>query len=558
MTVAAPEPSRGARRRNRPKGPGTATLAMTVVLALLVAILGIASRTAPPPTVAQFAPQAVKQIKQAPKDQSSRFGTGNGNGHDGKGPGGSSPAPSGPNSPPPTAPPRNAAQFNCVGDPPRQIEDSQSPPCIAFWQGNNGGSTYKGVTGSTINVAVPKYGDEVPAMQNFFNEHFQFYGRKLHLFNPNVSNSGDPTVQRNDAASVDSRNVFASLGYSYNYYYMNELARRGVISVTAEPFFTEKQLASKAPYEWQYPMGLDGQFAHAGAWICQKLAGKKAADSGSYQNTKRVLGIVGYQVYPEVPIQLGPLTSRLDACGAKPAVIDTSGNIGNGTSPDESQAIIAKLKSKGVTSVVCTCDFAQLIELFRLATGQDYFPEWIVGTFGWNDQDFAIHQYNHDPAQVAHMVGVTVIPRELRPEDTPATWAVEQGSGQPDSATAETSSAMWARRLTYHELLLLASGIQMAGPNLTPQTFQSGLQRTKFPDPILPSHQGNVDFLGDHTMTDDAAEIYWDEGATSPYADAAGQGAFCYTNHGMRFTVDSWPKGDFPPTPRLPCDSRDQ
>src|SRR5207248_1022396 len=35
----------------------------------------------------------------------------------------------------------------CVGHPPRQTEDPLSPPCVAFFTGDNGGATYRGVNG---------------------------------------------------------------------------------------------------------------------------------------------------------------------------------------------------------------------------------------------------------------------------------------------------------------------------------------------------------------------------------------------------------------------------
>src|SRR5256885_11938042 len=77
----------------------------------------------------------------------------------------------------------------CIGDPPRQIEDPQSPPCVPYWSGDNGGATFKGVTRDEIRVAVMHVeghnGDPItPEMQSiadFFNKRFEFYGRRIHL-----------------------------------------------------------------------------------------------------------------------------------------------------------------------------------------------------------------------------------------------------------------------------------------------------------------------------------------------------------------------------------------
>lgn len=42
----------------------------------------------------------------------------------------------------------------CVGEPPRQTEDPMSPPCVAFFRGENGGTTYSGVTAEEVRVVV--------------------------------------------------------------------------------------------------------------------------------------------------------------------------------------------------------------------------------------------------------------------------------------------------------------------------------------------------------------------------------------------------------------------
>src|SRR5688500_1174590 len=41
---------------------------------------------------------------------------------------------------------KTAGTKRCVGSPPRQTEDPLSPPCVAHFEGDNGGATYQGVT----------------------------------------------------------------------------------------------------------------------------------------------------------------------------------------------------------------------------------------------------------------------------------------------------------------------------------------------------------------------------------------------------------------------------
>lgn len=557
-------------RQSRPKAPGALSLGVAAVLAVLIAAVGITSRTAPPPTVAQFAPQAVQQIKEAPDEQTSEFGEG----ESGSGEGGESGAAATTTSTTSTttttttvvtddAPEAPPATRRCVGTPARQIEDTQSPPCVPFWQGDNGGATSKGVTADEIRIAVPMTDakdvrNEVQAFENFFNERFEFYGRKLVLFNPEVSNSDSPEAQANDAEKVDSMVAFASTGYSYNSYYAQELARRQIISVTGEPYYDQGDLQDLAPYMWQYSAALDQQFGTLGAWACARVAGRKASHAGDpiLHTQDRAFGVIGYNIYPELPVDLGPMVQRLEGCDAAPREINQSATVGTAISPTDAQNAMIQMKDAGVTSVICVCNNFQLTALMTAATSQTYRPEWIVSTYFFNDTDYAAH-LNTETLQLDHMFGLTFIPRELRPENTPATWAVQEGMGQPDPPSAQSTQNMYFRRMLYHELLILASGIQMAGPTLTPQTFEQGLQQAQFPNPIEPSQQGSVNFHGDHSMTDDAAEFYWSSRAQSPYADMAGRGAFCYVDGGARRTIGIFPTTELP-LGQLPCDSRDQ
>jgi hypothetical protein len=86
----------------------------------------------------------------------------------------------------------------------------------------------------------------------------------------------------------------------------------------------------------------------------------------------------------------------------------------------------------------------------------------------------------------------------------------------------------------YQQLLLLASGIQMAGPNLTPETFEKALHETQFPNPDLPIHEGSVGFPNrSYSWTMDAAEIWYDPATPSPFPEL-GPGTWCYVDGGIR------------------------
>ncbi|MCU1590545.1 MAG: hypothetical protein JWP11_1801, partial [Frankiales bacterium] len=97
-------------------------------------------------------------------------------------------------------------------------------------------------------------------------------------------------------------------------------------------------------------------------------------------------------------------------------------------------------------------------------------------------------------------------------------------------------------------LLLLASGIQMAGPNLTVESFRDGLRKASFPNPITRTMAGAVDVRPDgYSLTADAAEWYYDPGARGPFSDSAARpGTVCYLFGGARRVLGAWPRGDAP------------
>src|SRR5688500_8887938 len=111
-------------QRGRPRGPGTLYAAVSVVLLVIVSGLALTSRQTPPPTIAEFAPQAVEQITDSSADCAS----------------GGRPDDVAAGDVDPSAAADGAAVSSvdvarvrqCVGDPPRQIEDPQSPPCVAY------------------------------------------------------------------------------------------------------------------------------------------------------------------------------------------------------------------------------------------------------------------------------------------------------------------------------------------------------------------------------------------------------------------------------------------
>src|ERR1051326_65423 len=111
----------------------------------------------------------------------------------------------------------------------------------------------------------------------------------------------------------------------------------------------------------------------------------------------------------------------------------------------------------------------------KAASQVGYYPEWVVA--GWDQAGAAsLTLAHHAPA--AHSFGVfadnKVLP--LLADPSYRTWLAGGGS------SAGYPPRFGAQKL-YREMLLLAAGIQMAGPHLTAQSFATALRHTAFPNP---------------------------------------------------------------------------
>jgi hypothetical protein len=246
------------------------------------------------------------------------------------------------------------------------------------------------------------------------------------------------------------------------------------------------------------------------------------------------------------PAALQPMLSRLRACGAEVPSEDVIVNPVTGDfDPPSAQNAILQLRSDGVSSVICMCNFFSYGTLTRAAESNAYRPEWITSTFGLNDVNSSFILGQGPASQLQHTFGVTFQPRMVSPLLNPYNVAVQEGD---PSVTPDTATTGEAKLEVYRALLVLASGIQMAGPHLTVESFRDGLRKAAFPNPITATHAGFVDFKPDgYSMTKDGAEWWYSTSARGPFSDSgAHPGTACYLNGGRRYELGSWPRGDAP------------
>ncbi len=553
--------------RRGPRTPGLVFTGIAVVLLTTLVAIALTTRQPPPPTIAEFAPQAIEQIKEAPTEQLSEFGSGDG----GSGFAGTE------TRSPESALPKSVIDVprvrRCVGDPPRQIEDPQSPPCVPYWEGDNGGATHKGVTRDEIRVMIPSPNAVVvyyERWRQFFNKRFEFYGRKLEFIYPSsgdaTSGNNNPAVQQADAVRADEEGkVFASNSYrtAQGRYYHEELARRKIVSATGNLLSYEASYyRARRPYIFSYLPEADLIFQNLGEWSCKRIVGKNATYAGdlTLRDRTRTFGIFFQTFFDEDTTTPKPLEVELARCGEKSALtlinpVRTPGGEeqqAQAKDPVSANNAILQMKQENVTSIFCLCQAYAFATLTQAAASQRYSPEWIISSYGTLDLNGAVRYVGAPPDQLAQAFGLSFHPRQLRLEHEPYWWAIRDVD--PTYARRDDSNLVGILTTSYRPLLMLASGIQMAGPNLTPETFEKGLQRARFPNPDHPNLAGRVGFLGGrYSMIYEGAEYWWSNTARSPYAETGG-GTFCYLNGGARYSQSKWPAGN-PSFFREPCDS---
>jgi Periplasmic binding protein len=452
------------------------------------------------------------------------------------------------------------------------VPSGYAPPCVAPWKGgDNGGATAPGVTKTTITVALYQAqpdllqqaffkntgSDESLANErdttqqyvDYFSAHYELYGRTIKLVTVKASGAPDDDVAaKADAIKVATEiHAFASFGGpGQTTAYADELAARGVLCVgdcvIAEP---QSFLDSHAPYVWPTTASPEQASEHWAAFVGKQLAGRKAAHAGSsdLRTKRRVFGVVHYDDDAGTFAQsVKHFEQRLAGYKVKPAVtvpyaLDLS------TAQQDATNVIAKLKSSGVTSVILAGDPVFPTFLTKAATTQGYFPEWVV--LGYAYTDTAIFGRQYDQKQWAHAFGVSLLPARTNDALDELGNLITWQTGQPPAAK------------TFRELvqapLLFFTGVHLAGPHLTAQTFRDGMFRfpsspTTTPTRLHFSWGRHGIWQGvDYTGGDDATVIWWDPTATGPdEVGTVGKGLYRYADDGKRYLPGQWPSAPIP------------
>jgi hypothetical protein len=444
---------------------------------------------------------------------------------------------------------------------------SYAPPCVEPWKGgDNGGETALGVTADTITIVVYQAQpdvlqqaffeqsgsdeslqtefDTVQQYVDFFQAHYETYGRTIKLVA--VKGSGPPdddVAAKSDAIKVATEiEAFASFGGpGQTSAYADELAARGVLClgdcILAQP---NAFITSRAPHIWPTLASPEQASEHWAAFVGKALAGKEASHAGDpqFQDQRRRFGIVRYD---DEPGTFDKSFQHFQALLKKNGVkinADVPYQYDLEKAQETARTVIAKLKQEHINSVILAGDPIFPVFLTREATAQGYRPEWVL--MGYAFTDTAVLSRTYDPEQWRHAFGVTLLPTRQRDSIDELGAILVWQSGKPPAAKTF--------RVLVQAPIIFFTGLHLAGPNLTPETFRDGMFR--YPADRPPTQTSIHVSWGkhriwpgtDYTAGDDAAVIWWDPDASGPdEVGNDGKGVYRFALGGQRYLPNQWP-----------------
>ncbi len=434
--------------------------------------------------------------------------------------------------------------------------DPYSPPCIAF-SGTNGGTTARGVTKDEIIISARILNERgfqqtlailagaeitdqpsdvqrtISAYEEYLNKRFQFYGRRMKVvfYKGKGSNTtellgGGQAEAQADAIHV-AQNIksFAEMNGT-SAPFQEALARQKVMAF-GTPYLSRAWHADHRPYNWGIAPDCDTVAEAAAEIYAKQMAGKPAkfAGPGLEGNMRKVAGVSPenpwYQVCHDSAIRL------IKAAGHDPG-IKINYRLDIPSFSNQAANVVARLKNDGITTILCGCDPVFPVFMTSKAAEQEYNPEWInLGTAG-TDLDIVGQLYNQE--QWARSFGVSHLGKQL-PQ--------RAGLGYAAYKTVRSDEPAFAAELIYAQMYMIALGLQLAGPNLTHESFENGI----FTYPAQTGPYGTWTFgPNDYTPPYDTRYIWWNPQKVSIFNGKPG--AYEESYGGRRFAPGDIPPGD--------------
>jgi hypothetical protein len=460
------------------------------------------------------------------------------------------------------------------------IPYSGRPPCVRpMKQGeSNGGATSRGVTRESIKVVLVVASQEqqratwtnplTPPPQNratgspaYYEDTYKdwlavleqshpTWGRKIELtvFNPTGASE---EAQRADALAIAALKPFAVISQAgtagASEVFAKAIAAKKILVFTANG--TNEDAALQAPYRWLGVFDNDASAVNGAEFIGKSLVGETAKWAGdpSMRTKTRVFGAI----YPGQNLDFDLfLHGFAKYKGAKLAAkvqytVPLDASQIQALNQTEAPTLVAKLKDAGVTTAILYTSSSMAAQAMKAATSLDYHPEWIFPGLGVNDLESIARSF--DQAQMAHTFGIGSLPLYVADISDPQASYFSWYWGPNRGSYAASTLAF---------LKTFMTGVMLAGPKLTPQTFQqalfaappSGGAATDNVQSFMSGwgRQSGLPYDEYSTVGLDYALMWWDPNATgkSKITFADGKGRFQYLNEAKRYHAGQWPEGE--------------
>jgi len=436
----------------------------------------------------------------------------------------------------------------CEGGGLQVPDDPYSPPCFAF-EGDNGGETSKGVTGDTITVTYRQtpepnvlallaqlmgiefnetaedFQRTVSGLIDYFNANFQMYGRQidLEIYDGQGTITTELVGGGREAASTDGLKAAVEIGAfadvtGTSQPYAEALAANKTIAF-GPPYLSREWFGEHRPYAWSLASDCSVVGEAASAYGLARLIGQPAEGAeGDLKGQTRKMAVIA------------PNNAEYQRCAdAGLKVVEDAGEeidyvtdyaLDLGRIPNQATSIATEMVRQGITTISCFCDPFMLLNLTQQIEAAGIDPEWIVTGVGFIDLDLIGQGLSKSNDQWDHAFGASPLGVQPELEDSPGYKAFK--SVRPDEQPSVAVDVF------YYQLYQLALGIQMAGPELTPETLETGL--FSYPEHTGPG--GTWDYFPEsYTPIIDLREVVWDPKAISPFNHEEGS----YVGNGPRF-----------------------
>jgi hypothetical protein len=473
---------------------------------------------------------------------------------------------------------------HCVGD--RQYDpkiEFYAPPCIPKWAGgDNGGSTYQGVTKDTIKIVdyVGKGSDAVDtilkaqgayvdvsqrkaydeAVAKFINEHYELYGRKVEI---KIVQGNCATIPPDNAClrsemrqiATNEKPLWFKWNASLSSETYDELSRLGVFN-SGGWHFRDSFGTSHAPFHWDVQISGTDMARQAGQWYCQQLHKFPTEYAGTANPTEnlngrpRLVGVISTNDPENQASVEVDLKQELAKCGASYGGRFYFYAQDITTADQQRRAAVLKMRSDGVaTSIMCFCDLVAPAFLYAEEQQESYYPENLIVGSGFMDADASSQAYMGTlgcpvagrPCNFEDAFGISSIAAQepMFKDRGSRVWAASGGKGNPpyESVTAD-----------WDYFNMIASILQMAGPAITPQSVADGAARLGCRGGGTTGQVLRCFDPGSYSWNQDMRPVYWSTKTTSPYNGEAGS----YVELGPRKKYGEWPaaKWAMPGKPR--------